>query len=77
MRWSMNKQFCVFKMLPPPPPSCLLFSQKFTADAGALSFLAGQGFDFNKWIYKGVPYMTMKERNKRMKQVQASLGERG
>lgn len=25
--------------------------------AGSLEFLAGQGFDFNKWIYQGVPFM--------------------
>ena len=32
--------------------------------AGSLEFLAGQGFDFNKWIYEGVPFMPDEWRKK-------------
>eukprot|EP00798_Chlamydomonas_sp_ICE-L_P007191 gene7191-299_t len=44
-------------------------TKKFMSDAGALSFLASQNFDFNKWIYKGVPFLNMKEREFRMRQL--------
>ena len=32
--------------------------------AGSLEFLAGQGFNFNKWIYDGVPFMPAEWRDR-------------
>jgi len=37
--------------------------------AGAMSFLAHEGFDFNKWVRQGVAYMPLKQYEQRMSQV--------
>jgi len=50
-------------------------TRKFTCDAGSLSFLASQGFDFNKWVYQGVPFMPARERNRRAEQIMSSSNE--
>lgn len=41
-----------------------MFKVCLTMQAGSLEFLAGQGFDFNKWIYHGVPFMPAEWRDK-------------
>lgn len=52
-------------------------SRKFMCDAGSLSFLATQGFDFNKWVAEGVPYMPLKTHEQRMQQVRGGGGGGG
>ena len=32
--------------------------------AGSMDFLASQGFDFNKWVHSGVPFMRLSERDR-------------
>ena len=34
--------------------------------AGSLEFLAGQGFDFNKFVYEGIPFMRAADRDRRL-----------
>ncbi len=34
--------------------------------AGSLEFLAGQGFDFNKFVYEGIPFMRAVDRDRRL-----------
>ena len=29
-----------------------------------MDFLASQGFDFNKWVHSGVPFMRLSERDR-------------
>jgi poly(A)-specific ribonuclease len=50
----------------PEPLSKDVNSKKFLCDAGSLSFLAGNGFDFTKWITKGIPFMPAKERKEKI-----------
>ncbi|ORX91701.1 CAF1-domain-containing protein [Basidiobolus meristosporus CBS 931.73] len=33
----------------------------FVSQSSGLDFLAKHGFDFNKWVYQGIPYMTVQE----------------
>lgn len=33
----------------------------FSTQAQAFDFLVKQSFDFNKWVYQGIPYMTKEE----------------
>lgn len=42
------------------------YDRRFLSQAGSLEFLAGQGFDFNKWIYHGVPFMPAEWRDKQL-----------
>ncbi len=51
-------------------------SRKFLSDSGSLSFLASQNFDFNKWIYKGIPFLPARERQRRIQDaVRAGQGD--
>lgn len=45
----------------PEPIAKDVNSKKFLCDAGSLSFLASNGFDFQKWITKGIPFIPAKE----------------
>ena len=36
------------------------------SQASSLRFLAGQGFDFNRWVRDGIGYMTADERDTRL-----------
>lgn len=40
------------------------------AQAGSLDFLAGQGFDFNKFVYEGIPFMRAADRDRRLGNLQ-------
>ncbi|KAL3134934.1 hypothetical protein ABBQ32_007896 [Trebouxia sp. C0010 RCD-2024] len=42
------------------------YDRRFLSQASSLEFLAGQGFDFNKWIYQGVPFMPDEWRKKQI-----------
>ncbi|GAX85783.1 hypothetical protein CEUSTIGMA_g13198.t1 [Chlamydomonas eustigma] len=44
-------------------------ARKFLSDSGSLSFLAHQKFDFNKWIYKGIPFMPTHECHRRRREL--------
>lgn len=35
------------------------YQKRFLCDAGALEFLSGNKFDFNKFVYEGVPFMPL------------------
>lgn len=39
------------------------FNRRFMCEPSALSFLASQGFDFNKVVYEGVPFMSVRTRD--------------
>ena len=54
--------------------SAFLQNRKFLSDSGSLSFLASQKFDFNKWIYKGVPFLPAREVQKRMSEAVSRVG---
>lgn len=36
------------------------------ACTGSMSFLAHEGFDFNKWVRQGVSYMPLKQYDQKM-----------
>ncbi|KAG2178053.1 hypothetical protein INT43_003306 [Umbelopsis isabellina] len=36
-------------------------NRNFLVQSTAFDFLAGVGFDFNKWVYSGIPYLTFQE----------------
>ncbi|KAJ9510403.1 hypothetical protein QJQ45_015870 [Haematococcus lacustris] len=40
-------------------------ARRFLVDAGSLSFLSANHFDFNKWVAQGVPYMALREHAKK------------
>ncbi|GIL60258.1 hypothetical protein Vafri_14886 [Volvox africanus] len=44
-------------------------SRRFMCDAESLSFLASQGFDFNRCIYDGVPFIPVKQRDEMLRQL--------
>lgn len=44
-------------------------AKRFLCDAGSLAFLAGQGFDFNRCIYDGVPFMPVRQRDDLLRRV--------
>ena len=37
-----------------------------TLQAGSMDFLASQGFDFNKWVHQGIPFMRITERDRQV-----------
>ncbi len=41
-------------------------SHRSLLQAGSLDFLASQGFDFNKFVYEGIPFMSVAERDRRL-----------
>ena len=43
------------------------YAPRFLSEAGSLQFLSEHNFDFNKWIYGGIPYMPGKLRDKKLK----------
>ncbi|KAF5829284.1 ribonuclease H-like domain-containing protein [Dunaliella salina] len=47
-----------------------LSTRKFMCDAGAVSFLAHEGFDFNKWVRQGISYLPLKQYEQHMQQIQ-------
>ncbi|CAK0787612.1 hypothetical protein CVIRNUC_010834 [Coccomyxa viridis] len=51
-------------MLPGP-------SRRFLCDAGSLEFLANQGFDFNKFVYEGVPLLRASDRDRHLSRMDA------
>ena len=60
----------------PEPISRDAQSRKFLCDSGSLSFLASNGFDFSKWITKGIPFMPAKEKEDRIKAALSTYSER-
>ncbi len=38
----------------------------FWVQASCLTFLSGEGFDFNKWVRDSIPYVSAHERDKRL-----------
>ncbi len=50
------------------------YNRRFVSEAASLAFLASQGFDFNKCIYHGVPFMPMRTLNYRLTQARSVLG---
>lgn len=42
------------------------YNKRFVCEAGAISFLTKQGFDFNKVFYHGVPFMPATSRDARL-----------
>lgn len=42
-------------------------SRVFACDSGSLSFLASHKFDFNKMIYKGIPFMSLQQQERLLK----------
>ncbi|KAG1655504.1 hypothetical protein FOA52_008523 [Chlamydomonas sp. UWO 241] len=51
-------------------------SRRFVSDSGSLSFLAKQGFDFNKWIYQGIPYLPAPEYQRLLREAQGAYTAR-
>ncbi|PNH12351.1 Poly(A)-specific ribonuclease PARN [Tetrabaena socialis] len=49
-------------------------SRRFTCDAGSLAFLASQGFDFNRCIYDGIPFMPVRQRDELLRQLERDYG---
>lgn len=47
----------------------------FMTQAQAFDFLVKQSFDFNKWVYQGVPYMTREEEKVYVAQAQKRLND--
>lgn len=43
------------------------YAPRFLSEAGSLQFLSEHKFDFNKWIYHGIPYMPGSLRDKKLK----------
>lgn len=43
------------------------YAPRFLSEAGSLQFLSEHNFDFNKWIYHGIPYMPGSLRDKKLK----------
>jgi poly(A)-specific ribonuclease len=39
-------------------------SKIFSCDSGSLGFLATHKFDFNKMIYKGIPFMSLQQQER-------------
>jgi poly(A)-specific ribonuclease len=62
--------------------NCFPFSQQwvndphFTCQASSLKFLASTQFDFNKWIYKGIPFVSLASSQKIEKSLQRELDEK-
>ena len=46
----------------------------FQCTTGSLSFLSGAGFDFNRWIGKGIPSCSARERDELLKREEARKG---
>ena len=51
-----------FYAMPPEEQDRAADSRFFLSDPGSLHFLASNGFDFNKWIYGGIPFAPLSER---------------
>ncbi|MEW5316777.1 MAG: hypothetical protein WDW38_008127 [Sanguina aurantia] len=65
-----------FYIFPEPVNERETPSRKFMCDSGSLSFLASQGFDFNKFVYQGVPYIPAKALEKQQQSLARDNGER-
>ncbi|KAG2427674.1 hypothetical protein HXX76_012323 [Chlamydomonas incerta] len=67
-----------FYLFPRPPEggaaAANSSARRFTCDAGSLAFLASQGFDFNRCIYDGVPFMPVRQRDELLRQVDGDRG---
>eukprot|EP00879_Flechtneria_rotunda_P010761 GHRR01011244.1.p1 GENE.GHRR01011244.1~~GHRR01011244.1.p1 ORF type:complete len:413 (+),score=126.85 GHRR01011244.1:1149-2387(+) len=63
-----------FYLFPQPHGS---YNRRFLCDASSLAFLASHGFDFNKCILQGVPYMPVRTRDLQLLQVNRSYEPRG
>ncbi|GFR48725.1 hypothetical protein Agub_g10682 [Astrephomene gubernaculifera] len=68
-----------FYLFPRPPEggssaASSVTSRRFTCDAGSLAFLAAQGFDFNRCIYDGVPFMPVRQRDDLLRQLDRENG---
>ncbi|RUP49521.1 ribonuclease H-like domain-containing protein [Jimgerdemannia flammicorona] len=50
-----------FYVFPTTLASRAQLERTFTVQASAFDFLTRHSFDFNKWIYQGIPYMTVEE----------------
>ncbi|KAK9832693.1 hypothetical protein WJX81_000845 [Elliptochloris bilobata] len=49
------------------------YDRRFMCQAGSMDFLAGQGFDFNKFVYEGVSSMPAALRDERLATVRAAV----
>ena len=49
------------------------YDKVFTCQAGSLEYLAKHNFDFNKMIYKGVPFMPLEKRDKLLQVCHSTL----
>lgn len=47
------------------------YQPRFLCEASSLEFLSQHQFDFNKWIYHGIPYMPASLRDKKLQMVDA------
>ncbi|KAG2487082.1 hypothetical protein HYH03_014327 [Edaphochlamys debaryana] len=70
-----------FYLFPRPPEGgsapASSAARRFTCDAGSLAFLASQGFDFNRCIYDGVPFMPVRQRDEALRQLGRDSDEDG
>ncbi|KXZ50071.1 hypothetical protein GPECTOR_18g5 [Gonium pectorale] len=70
-----------FYLFPRPPEggaaSASGPSRRFLCDAGSLAFLASQGFDFNRCIYDGVPFMPVRQRDEQLRQLDRDFSSGG
>ncbi|XP_028393446.1 poly(A)-specific ribonuclease PARN-like [Dendronephthya gigantea] len=48
----------------PKPYNRQMPDTRFLCQSSSLDFLAGQGFDFNKWIYHGIPFLLPSDEEK-------------
>ncbi|CEP09708.1 hypothetical protein [Parasitella parasitica] len=52
-----------FYIFPTSTTGQIQANRVFMTQAQAFDFLTKQGFDFNKWVYQGIPYLTIEEEN--------------
>ncbi|WIA44176.1 hypothetical protein OEZ86_010505 [Tetradesmus obliquus] len=61
---SYNVRSFNFHLFPSPQEDV---DARFMCQASSLAFLAGQGFDFNKMVYEGIPYLPLSWRDRQLK----------
>lgn len=53
------------------------FDRRFMCQASSLDFLASQGFDFNKFIYDGIPFLPLHLKDKKLAALQMEQAASG
>lgn len=56
----------------PKPYNRQMPDMRFLCQSSSLDFLAGQGFDFNKWVYHGIPFLLPSDEDKLRRMVSAN-----